>query len=85
MLNSFKVAISLPADDYRRIESIRRKMKIGRSALIDNAIRFWLSWRDQQELIKRYVDGYKNKPEDTRELKAMEKMSAEAFNEENLK
>ncbi|MEW6556967.1 MAG: ribbon-helix-helix domain-containing protein [Elusimicrobiota bacterium] len=85
MQNSFKVAISLPASDYKKIENIRRKMKIGRSALIDDAIRFWLDWVEQQELIKQYESGYRKNPEDIQQIKVMEKLSAEAFREEDLK
>ena len=84
MRKSFKVAISLPKDDFEKIEGIRRKMGIGRSAVIDKAIRFWLEWMEREKLIKQYEEGYRKKPESTQEIRAMEKAAAEAFQEENL-
>lgn len=84
MRNTQKIAISLPKEDFYKIEKIRKKLGFGRSGIIDKAIRFWLARLEQEELIKRYQEGYKNKPESIREIKAMEKASAEAFKEEDL-
>lgn len=84
MHNTFKVAISLPKEDYQKVEKIRKELGVGRSTVIDKAIRFWLRHREQEDLIKRYQDGYRKKLEHVRETEAMEKMAAEAFREENL-
>jgi len=84
MRNTLKIAISLPKEDFYKIEHIRKKLGFDRSTIIDRAIRFWLGHREQEELIKRYQQGYRKKPERIREIEAMEKASAEAFKEENL-
>jgi len=84
MRNTLKIAISLPKEDFYKLEQIRKKLGFGRSVIIDKAIRFWLGYREKEELIKRYQEGYRKKPEDIREIEAMEKASAEAFGEENL-
>lgn len=84
MRNTLKIAISLPKEDFYKIEKIRRKLGFGRSALIDKAVRFWLGRLEQEELIERYQQGYRDKPESIQEIKAIEKASAEAFKEENL-
>ena len=84
MRNTFKIAVSLPKGDFYKLEQIRKKLALGRSAVIDKAIRFWLNYRENEELIKRYQDGYRKKPESIREIAAMEKASAEAFKEEQL-
>lgn len=82
MLRTTKIAISLPKDDFTRIEEIRKKLGLQRSAVIDIAVKFWLKSIEDQELIKQYEQGYKKKSEDIAELKAMEQASAEAFEEE---
>ncbi|TAN61553.1 hypothetical protein EPN16_02970 [bacterium] len=84
MRNTLKIAISLPKEDFYQLEQIRKKLGIGRSGIIDKAIRFWLRHRRQEELIKRYQEGYGKKPESIQEIEAFEKASAEAFNEEGL-
>ena len=85
MIKSSKIAISLPQENLKKIEKIRKELKIQRSALIDMAIRFWLDNREKQKMIQQYEDGYRRKPESIDEVKAMEKMSAEAFKEEGWK
>jgi len=84
MRNTLKIAISLPKEDFYKLEQIRKKLGFGRSAIIDKAIRFWLGYREQEELIKRYQEGYRKKPESVQEIQAMEQAAAEAFKEENL-
>lgn len=84
MRNTLKIAISLPKEDFYKLEQIRKKLGFGRSAIIDKAIRFWLGHREKEGLIKRYREGYLKKPENAQEIEAMEKASAEAFAEEDL-
>ena len=85
MIKSTKIAISLPEEDLKQIEKVRKDLKIQRSALIDMAIRFWLDNMEKKKMIKQYETGYRQKPEHIDEIKAMERMSAEAFTEEGLK
>ena len=85
MINCTKIAISLPTEDLRRIEKIRKESGTQRSALIDMAIRFWLDNRDKQKMIKQYEEGYRQHPESVEETKVMEQLSADAFNEEGWK
>ena len=85
MIKSTKIAISLPTEDLRRIEKIRKALKLQRSSLIHMAIRFWLENVEKQEMLKQYEDGYRRKPESIEEIKVLEKLSAESFKEEGLK
>lgn len=85
MLKTAKIAISLPKEDLEKIEKVRKKLGLERSAVIDKAIRFWLESAETEEKAKRYETGYKNKPEDINEIEAMEIESAHAFEEEDLK
>lgn len=84
MRNTLKIAISLPKEDFYKLEQIRKKLGFGRSAVIDKAIRFWLDYREQEALIKKYQEGYRKKGEPLSETQAFEKASAEAFEEEGL-
>ena len=85
MINCTKIAISLPTEDLKRIEKIRKELGAQRSTLIDMAIRFWLDNMDKQKMIKQYEEGYRQHPESVEEVKVMEKLSADAFNEEGWK
>ena len=85
MIGSAKIAISLPMEDLKRIEKIRKELKAQRSTVIDMAIRFWLDNMDKQKIIKQYEEGYRQHPESVEEVKAMEQISADAFDEEGWK
>ncbi len=85
MIKATKIAISLPTEDLKRIEKIRKESGIQRSSLIDEAIRFWLKNRDKEKMIEQYEQGYRHHPESMDEIKAMEELSADAFAEEGLK
>jgi len=84
MRKTSKIAISLPKEDFDKIEKLRKKRGLERSALVDKAIRFWLAHLEQEELVRRYEEGYRKKPESIPEIKAIEKATAEAFEEEGL-
>ena len=80
MQNTCKIAISIPKEDFEKVEYLRRKMDVGRSEIIDIAIRFWLRWIEQTELVKRYELGYMKKPEKMHDLKAFESAELEVMN-----
>lgn len=79
-----KVAISLPLEVFRAVEQVRREMKIPRSAAIVEAIRAWLKSRQEKEMIRQYVEGYRRHPEriSAAEAKAWMKVAAEVFHKE---
>ena len=85
MIKATKIAISLPTENLKRIEKIRKESGTQRSALIDTAIRFWLDNREKEKMIEQYEAGYRHNPESIDEIKALEGLSADAFAEEGLK
>ena len=85
MIKAAKIAISLPTENFKRIEKIRKESGIKRSALIDTAIRFWLDNKEKDKMIQQYEAGYRHNPESIEEIKALEGLSADAFAEEGLK
>ena len=85
MIKSTKIAISLPIEDLKRIEKIRKELGTQRSTVIDMAIRFWLDNMEKQKMIKQYEDGYRRHPEDINEIKALEELSANVLKKEDWK
>ena len=79
MQNSYKIAISIPGEDFKRIEKIRRKMGIGRSSLIAKAVRYWINRLQEKELIQMYERGYRKKPEKVSDLKIYETLEFEVL------
>ena len=80
MKNVAKIAISLRSDDFKEIEMERKRMGIGRSAVIGQAIHFWLEQRKKEEMIRCYEEGYRKKPERVFHLKGLEKAELEVLN-----
>ena len=80
--NIVKIAVSLPREHFAMIEKLRRELDVPRSAIVDEAIRFWLEKRLEKEQAERYEAGYLNKPEKVHELKALEKAQLEILPEE---
>ncbi|MCK4667373.1 hypothetical protein KAU33_11520 [Candidatus Dependentiae bacterium] len=82
-----KIAISLPQEDFDKMEKARKKLGLKRSKFIYNTIRFWLKYQEKQELIRQYEEGYKKYPEteeELAELEVWEKAYGEALEEEGL-
>lgn len=79
-----KTAISLPSDQFKRLESIRRKNHLSRSAIFQQLVNEWLKRLDEEILIQQYIAGYRKNPEEPAQLKAMARASAEAFKAEGL-
>lgn len=62
-----KIAVSLPEQLYRSLESARRRTGKTRSAIVQEALRDWLRQRVQAELVRDYEEGYRRQPESARE------------------
>ena len=84
MIKTMKIAVSIPKEDFEKIESVRKKSKLHRSAIIHKAIRYYFKNMEEQELIKQYEEGYRKKPESLKEIGAAEKSSMDAFKEGGL-
>ncbi len=84
--NAIKIAISIPKEDFKLLEALRKRIGISRSALIDRAIHYWLAKREEEEMVKRYIEGYRRypeTPEELDELAAMEKAQLETMEKED--
>jgi len=77
-----KIAISLPADVFRKVEKARKKTGESRSALIRRSIEYVLNKEEHDALVKQYIDGYTKYPETEEESKFCELTSSEILSEE---
>ena len=65
-----KVAVSIPTDLLRAVETTRRKRGRSRSAVVQDALRLWLTREAEALLVREYEAGYRRKPESRREVAA---------------
>ncbi len=65
-----KVAITIPSEEYRQVEAIRRRLNTSRSAVILRALESWLAARRELEMDQEYRKGYRRRPETKAELEA---------------
>ncbi len=67
-----KVAVSIPQELYRALERARKKSGRTRSAIMQDALRYWIKQQQQALLVRDYEAGYRRKPEGKREINAAE-------------
>jgi metal-responsive CopG/Arc/MetJ family transcriptional regulator len=65
-----KIAVSVPAELYRAVETVRRRQACSRSAVVQQALRHWLRAQAHAELVREYEAGYRRRPEGRREIDA---------------
>ncbi len=78
-----KIAITLPDDQALAIEHIRKRRKIPRSRVIQQAIAYYLRERNEYTAARRYEEGYRRMPEDPAEAEAYARMAAEVLEPED--
>ena len=74
-----KIAISLPKDKFKILETLRHKRNISRSALIYETIQHWLNCKKEKELIRSYEEGYRLQPESLTHIANLEQIELEAI------
>ncbi|MBI4823041.1 MAG: hypothetical protein HY805_02270 [Nitrospirae bacterium] len=83
MSKAVKLAISITDEDFKAIETVRKKEGITRSGVITEAIRLLRDKAEKERLIRLYEEGYKKHPEKLPEIKAIEKASIEILSKED--
>ena len=63
-VRTVKVAISLPKATLDEIEHLRHKLNLPRSRAILEAVSLWLKKKHEEGMDKKYLQGYKRKPEE---------------------
>lgn len=77
-----KIAISLPKEIMSQIEVLRNKLGLARSQAVVEAIRLWLKKMEEEALDRKYVQGYRRKPEDPAELNPLIMAGLSSFSKE---
>jgi hypothetical protein len=83
MRKSAKFAVSLPWEDFKELEAIRRKAGLSRSGFLLATFRAWKEARERERLVREYEKGYRQKPEDAAVAKGMADTAAESLPEED--
>ncbi len=81
-MSKSRLTVTIPEEDYKRIEQEKEKKNINRSALIQEIIEFFFEKKDKQVKINKYIDGYKRIKEKTRYIEHLEKIQTEALDGE---
>jgi metal-responsive CopG/Arc/MetJ family transcriptional regulator len=66
--NAVKVAVTIPANLFRAVETARRGRAQTRSGAIQEALRQWLRAERDKALLHQYEAGYRRRPESQREI-----------------
>ena len=63
-----KIATSVPAEQFRNLEAVRKQLGLKRSAVIQEALALWLAGKESAEGVQAYLRGYIGQPEDAAEV-----------------
>lgn len=82
-MNARKLSTSLPAEQFREIERVRKKLGMGRSEIVQEALTLWLSTRQRDARVPQYLAGYVNVPDDARDAGAFVEAWAQGIAKED--
>jgi hypothetical protein len=83
MRKSAKFAVSIPWKEFLELETIRRKAGLSRSGFLLATFRAWKEAREKERLVRNYVNGYRQKPEDSAFAEAIAATAADALPDED--
>jgi hypothetical protein len=83
MRKAVKFAVSIPREEFKELEAIRRKAGLSRSGFLLSTFRAWKEARERERLVKEYENGYRQKPEDASIAEGLARTSAESMPEED--
>ena len=69
-MNAKKIATSIPGEQYRDLERVRRRLRLKRSEAVQSALELWLAAQERDSRVEQYVRAYQVHPEDAKEGKA---------------
>lgn len=70
-MNAKKIATSLPGSQYEALERLRKRLRIGRSEAVQEALALWIAAREGDARVTQYVRGYVDRPDDAPEAHAL--------------
>jgi len=78
-MNTVKLTVTVPRDDFRMIEQEKKQQGLTRSALIQKIVEFFFQRRMTEQKIIAYIHGYKKKPEKIHESLAWTSAQMQVF------
>ena len=78
-----KVTVTLPEEQMRAVERIRRQQRIPRSRVIQRALSFYLAQAGIGEDVSVYEGGYRRKPERSEAAEGYARAAAEVLSNED--
>jgi len=82
MSKTVKFAISIPEEDFKKLEMLRQQERLTRSKAVLQAVKLWGESKGVEKLIRKYEEGYKKIPESIDESIAWERASLTALTRE---
>ena len=82
MGKAIKFAISIPEEDFKKLEALRDQERLTRSKAVLQAVKLWEESKAMEKLIRKYEEGYKKVPESIDESIVWEKASLTALTRE---
>jgi hypothetical protein len=79
---SIQLAIDIPDNEYKEIESFRAKRGLSMNELILEAIRFWKNENEIAKKVGIYMNGYLRIPENLKEIESRENASLPSFSQD---
>ena len=81
MAGSIKIAISIPGEEFRELEALRKQEGLSRSKFIMTAVKRFKEERKKERLAKIYTKGYQQIPENLQIAEGWEKTSLEGLSD----
>ncbi len=80
-----RIAVSLPDDLFDGLERVRRRRRVARSALVQEAVDDYMRRTDEAALEEAYFDGYRRIPDGAdRDFTAIERVGIEDLKKANV-
>ena len=81
-MSKIRLTVTIPHEEYKRIEEEKKKKGISRSAAVEEMVKLFFSKEDEKLKIKKYIEGYKRIPEKTNYIAQLEQVQFEILDKE---
>jgi hypothetical protein len=78
-----KIAVSIPDDQMRTLERLRRRQRLPRSRVVQQALSFYFAHTGLSAEASAYEEGYRRKPEPSSDAKAYARAAAGVLGSED--
>jgi hypothetical protein len=78
-----KIAITIPDEQMRALERLRRRRRLPRSRIVQQALSVYFAQEGLSGEVSAYEDAYRRTPEREPELRSVARLAAEALGSED--